>query len=239
MTAILPADDRLIVGLDLPDRAAAEAMVERLGDTVSFYKIGFQLALAGGLPLARDLSRAGKKVFLDMKLLDIENTVEKGVESAIGLGVAMLTVHAYPQVMRAAARAAHGSGLTVLGVTVLTSMNQSDLDEAGYATPLPDLVARRAAQAGEAGIGGIVASAAEAAAIRAIVGPGMAIVTPGIRPSFADADDQKRIVTPADALKAGASHLVVARPVIRAADPARAAETIKAEMAAAFREQDA
>lgn len=106
MTAILPADDRLIVGLDLPDRAAAEAMVERLGDTVSFYKIGFQLALAGGLPLAQDLSRAGKKVFLDMKLLDIENTVEKGVESAIGLGVAMLTVHAYPQVMRAAARAA-------------------------------------------------------------------------------------------------------------------------------------
>ena len=120
MTAILPADDRLIVGLDLPDRAAAEAMVERLGDTVSFYKIGFQLALAGGLPLAQDLSRAGKKVFLDMKLLDIENTVEKGVESAIGLGVAMLTVHAYPQVMRAAARAAQGSGLTVLGVTVLT-----------------------------------------------------------------------------------------------------------------------
>lgn len=233
MTAALPSDDRLIVGLDLPDRAAAEAMVDRLGDTVSFYKIGFQLVLAGGLPLVQELSRAGKKVFLDMKLLDIENTVEKGVESAIGLGVAMLTVHAYPQVMRAAARAAEGSGLTVLGVTVLTSMNQSDLEEAGYALPLRDLVAQRAAQAREAGIGGIVASAAEAAAIRAIIGPDMAIVTPGIRPSFAAADDQKRIVTPADALKAGASHLVVARPIIRAADPAQAADTIKVEMAEA------
>lgn len=226
----LAADDRLIVGLDVPDRAAAERMVDLLGDSVSFYKIGFQLALAGGLPLVQDLSRAGKKVFLDMKLLDIANTVEKGVDSAIGLGASMLTVHAYPQVMRAAAKASAGSGVTILAVTVLTSMNQSDLNEAGYDVPLAELVRRRAAQAKACGVGGIVASAAEAGAIRAAVGPDMAIVTPGIRPGFASADDQKRIVTPADALAAGASHLVVARPILNAPDPRRAADLIRAEM---------
>ncbi|KAA0968503.1 orotidine-5'-phosphate decarboxylase [Aureimonas fodinaquatilis] len=224
------ADDRLIVGLDLPDRAAAQAMVELLGDSVSYYKIGFQLALAGGLPLVRELADAGKKVFLDMKLLDIANTVEKGVESALGLGASMLTIHAYPQVMRAAAKAAQGTDLTVLGVTVLTSMNDADLTEAGYSVTVSELVAQRARQAQEAGIGGLVASAEEAGAIRNIVGPHMALVTPGIRPAFASADDQKRIVTPADALARGASHLVVARPVLRAQNPREAVAAILAEM---------
>lgn len=224
------ADERLIVGLDLPDRESAEAMVELLGDSVIYYKIGFQLALAGGLPLVRELADAGKKVFLDMKLLDIGNTVEKGVESALDLGASMLTIHAYPQVMRAAAKVAQGSDLTVLGVTVLTSMNDADLLETGYTVSVSDLVALRAKQAAEAGIGGLVASAEEATAIRKIVGPDMAVVTPGIRPSFASADDQKRIVTPAEALQRGASHLVVARPILRAQDPRQAVAAILTEM---------
>ncbi len=208
-------------------------MVEALGETVSFYKIGYQLGFGGGLPLAGELARMGKKVFLDLKLHDIANTVEKGVEQIAALGVAMTTVHAYPQVMRAAARGAAGSPLRVLGVTVLTSLSQADLAEIGLDTPVEALVARRAAQAAQAGLGGIVASAAEARLVRGIVGPGMAVVTPGIRPSGADAGDQKRVVTPADALRAGASHLVVARPIVAAPDPREAARAILAEMAAA------
>jgi len=224
------ADPRLIVALDVPTVAEAEALVERIGDEAVFFKIGYQLAFAGGLPLARELKAAGRKVFLDMKLLDIDNTVAKGVENVARMGVDMLTLHAYPKVMKAAVEAASGSGLCLLGVTVLTSMDAADLSDAGYAFTPEQLVLRRAAQAREANMGGIVCSAAEAAAVRAVVGPDMVIVTPGIRPSGADHGDQKRVMTPAEALAAGATHLVVGRPISAASDPAAAARAIRVEM---------
>lgn len=227
------ADPRLIVPLDLPSLDDARAMVERLGETVSFYKIGYRLAYAGGLDLARDLKADGKSVFLDLKLLDIDNTVAQGVASVAALGADMLTIHAYPKAMAAAVEAARGSAMTLLGVTVLTSMDDHDLSDAGYHDTAAVLVAKRARQAREAGMGGIVCSAAEAEAVRDIVGPDMAIVTPGIRPPGADAGDQKRVATPADALGAGASHLVVGRPIIAAPDPAAAALAIVAQMRSA------
>ena len=224
------ADDRLIVALDVATRAEAEALVARLGDTVSFYKIGYQLAFAGGLDLARELKAGGKNVFLDMKLLDIDNTVAKAVENIVRMEVDMLTLHAYPGAMRSAVAAAKGSRLCLLGVTVLTSMDSADLIEAGYGIDAASLVHRRAAQARDAGMGGIVCSAEEAATVRGIVGPGMAIVTPGIRPSGADNGDQKRVMTPSAALSAGASHLVIGRPIVKADDPVAAVRVITAEM---------
>jgi len=235
MTADITAEmrDRLIVGLDVPTLAEAEKVVRELGDTVNFYKIGYQLVFAGGLDFASELAQSGKKVFLDMKLLDIDNTVAKGVENIARMGVSMLTLHAYPKAMRAAVAAAEGSGLCLLGVTVLTSMDEQDLIEAGYYTDPKSLVLKRAAQARDAGMGGVVCSAAEAAMIRETVGPDLAVVTPGIRPVGADAGDQKRVVTPADAIRAGASHLVVARPIVGAPDRKTAAEAILAEMEAA------
>ncbi|MEP1293381.1 MAG: orotidine-5'-phosphate decarboxylase, partial [Nitratireductor sp.] len=199
--------ERLIVGLDLPDVAAAEKAVSELDGVVSFFKIGYRLVFAGGLELARDLAASGKNVFLDMKLLDIDNTVAEGVENVAAMGVSMLTVHAYPKAMRAAVEAAAGSKLCLLGVTVLTSMDDRDLTEAGYGFDARALVERRARQARETGMGGIVCAATEAAAVRAIVGPELALVTPGIRPAGAAHGDQKRVMTPADALRAGASHL--------------------------------
>ncbi|MCX8278810.1 orotidine-5'-phosphate decarboxylase [Phyllobacterium sp. 0TCS1.6C] len=223
--------ERLIVGLDVPTIKLAAEAVEELGDAVSFYKIGYQLVFAGGLDFAGELVRAGKKVFLDMKLLDIDNTVAKGVENIARMGVSMLTIHAYPKAMRAAVAAAQGADLCLLGVTVLTSMDAGDLVEAGYRDEPQRLVARRAQQALEAGMGGIVCAATEAASVRRIVGENMAIVTPGIRPAGADKGDQKRVMTPADALHAGASHLVVGRPIIAAANRKAAAEAVLAEMA--------
>ncbi|WP_394691314.1 orotidine-5'-phosphate decarboxylase [Hoeflea sp.] len=224
------ADPRLIVGLDVPTVAEAEKKVAQIGDEAVFFKIGYQLAFAGGLSLARDLKASGRKVFLDMKLLDIDNTVAKGVENIVKMGVDMLTLHAYPKAMKAAVEAARGSELCLLGVTVLTSMDAGDLKDAGYAVSPEELVLRRAAQARTAGMGGIVCAAAEAAAVRKVIGPDMAIVTPGIRPAGADHGDQKRVMTPADALTAGATHLVVARPIVAAADPAAAARAIRLEM---------
>ena len=228
-------DPRLIVGLDLPSISRAREVVDQLGDAVSFYKIGHQLAFApereNGLHLARELVDQGKQVFLDLKLLDIDNTVANGVKSVAAMGVTMLTIHAYPKAMRAAVEAAAGSDLTLLGVTVLTSMDDDDLKEAGYAMSAGDLVRLRAQQAAEIGMGGIVASALEAAAIRSIVGNDMAVVTPGIRPAGAAHGDQKRVMTPADALEAGASHLVVARPIVAASNPREAALAITNEMA--------
>ncbi|MEQ8296068.1 MAG: orotidine-5'-phosphate decarboxylase [Nitratireductor sp.] len=222
--------ERLIVGLDLPDVAAAEKAVSELDGVVSFFKIGYRLVFAGGLELARDLAASGKNVFLDMKLLDIDNTVAEGVENVAAMGVSMLTVHAYPKAMRAAVEAAAGSELCLLGVTVLTSMDDRDLTEAGYGFDARALVERRARQARETGMGGIVCAATEAAAVRAIVGPELALVTPGIRPAGAAHGDQKRVMTPADALRAGASHLVVARPIVGARDRRAAAQAIVAEM---------
>lgn len=226
----MSARDRLIVGLDVPTVAEAERIVHTLGDAVVFYKIGYQLVFAGGLEFARDLARDGRKVFLDMKLLDIDNTVAKGVENIVRMGMSMLTLHAYPKAMAAAVAAAKGSDLCLLGVTVLTSMDAKDVTDAGYACDPRTLVLRRAEQARDAGMGGIVCSAEEAAAVRAILGPRMAVVTPGIRPAGSDAGDQKRVMTPADALAAGASHLVVARPIVKAGDPLAAARAILAEM---------
>ncbi|MDR6755074.1 orotidine-5'-phosphate decarboxylase [Mycoplana sp. BE70] len=224
------ARERLIVGLDVPTITEAEAKVRALGDSVLFYKIGYQLVFAGGLEFAHDLAKDGKKVFLDMKLLDIDNTVAKGVENIVKMGMSMLTLHAYPKAMRAAVEAARGSDLCLLGVTVLTSMDAQDVIEAGYEYDPHTLVLRRAEQARAAGMGGIVCSAEEAGAVRKVIGPDMAIVTPGIRPAGADRGDQKRVMTPAEALKAGSSHLVVARPIVNAADPRAAAEAILAEM---------
>ena len=230
----MSAKDRLIVGLDVPNVAEAEQIVKKLGDTVDYYKIGYQLAFAGGLEFARDLARDGKKIFLDMKVLDIDNTVASGVENIARMGMSMLTLHAYPKAMRAAVKAAEGSGLCLLGVTVLTSMDEQDLVDAGYEYDPHTLVLKRAEQARIAGMGGIVCSAEEASAVRKVIGPDMALVTPGIRPAGADKGDQKRVMTPADALKAGSSHLVVARPIVKAEDPQAAARAILAEMATAL-----
>lgn len=225
-----PIDQRLIVGLDVPTVKAAEDVVRTLDGIVNWYKFGYQLAFAGGLEMARDLAASGTNVFLDMKLLDIDNTVARGVENIAKMGVSMLTLHAYPKAMRAAVEAADGTPLRLLAVTVLTSMDEQDLLEAGYEYDPHLLVLRRAEQALTAGMGGVVCSAAEAAAVRRVVGPDTAVVTPGIRPRGAAAGDQKRVVTPADAIRAGASHLVVARPIIAAPDRRAAAEAILAEM---------
>jgi orotidine-5'-phosphate decarboxylase len=223
--------DRLIVALDVSSIDAAKAMVARLGDAVSFYKIGYQLAFAGGLAYAHELADAGKRVFVDLKLHDIGNTVAQGVKSVARLGATFLTVHAYPQTMKAAVDAREG-GLRILAVTVLTSFDDLDLKTAGYDTTVKDLVAKRAAQARDIGVDGLVCSPEEAANTRAIVGPKLALVTPGIRPAGTAADEQKRIATPASAISAGADYLVVGRPIIAAADPKAAAEAIVAEIAA-------
>ena len=222
--------DRLIVGLDVADIRQAEKLVEQLGDTVGFYKIGYQLLFAGGLEFARELKAANKKVFLDMKLLDIDNTIASAVQNIVKLGVDMLTVHAYPKAMRAAVKAAKGSNLCLLGVTVLTSMDDADLKAAGYSDDAKTLVLKRAKDARLAGMGGIVASAAEAQALRNVIGPDMALVTPGIRPKGADKGDQKRVMSPKEAIQAGASHLVVARPIVKADNPLQAAKLILTEM---------
>ncbi len=225
------ADDRLIVPLDFSSRAEAENLVETLGDTVSFYKIGYQLAYGGeGLALGRELIDAGKKVFFDLKLLDISNTVAKGVEAIAKTGASMLTIHAYPQAMAGAVLAAKGSDLTLLAVTVMTSMDENDLMEAGYDRDVESLVGVRSFQAKELGMGGIVCSAHEAALVDRMTEGTMDIVTPGIRPKGADVGDQKRVVTPKDALEFGATHLVIGRPIYGAKDPAKAAKDILTEM---------
>jgi orotidine-5'-phosphate decarboxylase len=210
---MIPARDRLIVALDLPNTKAAEAMVAKLGDEVSFYKIGMELTYGGGLGLARDLVQAGKKVFLDLKLHDIPNTVARATAQVADMGATFLTVHAYPQTMRAAYGALDGSSLKLLAVTVMTSYDDSDLKEAGYAYGVKELVTE------------------EVGDMRQLLGPDMLLVTPGIRPADAEIGDQKRVMTPARAIAAGSDHLVVGRPVTQAADPAAAARAIVAEIA--------
>jgi orotidine-5'-phosphate decarboxylase len=226
--------DRLIVGLDPPTVTEAEDMVARLGDSVSFYKVGLQLVFAGGLAFAGTLAQSGKKVFLDVKLLDIDNTVEGAVENIARMGMTFVTLHAYPKAMRAAVKARGDASLGLLGVTVLTSMDDADLAEAGYKGPVEDLVLRRAKDARDVGMTGIVCSPVEVAKVRAVVGPGLALVTPGIRPTGAETGDQKRVTTPADAIRAGADYLVVARPILKAPEPRAAAEAIQAEIAGAL-----
>jgi orotidine-5'-phosphate decarboxylase len=222
--------DRLIVALDLSSVEAAQAMVAQLGDAVSFYKIGYQLAFAGGLAYAQTLTGAGKRVFLDLKLHDIGNTVAQGVKSVARLGATFLTVHAYPQTMKAAVDA-RGEGLRILAVTVLTSYDDQDLKAAGYDASVRGLVAGRAAQARAIGVDGLVCAAEEAANLRAMTGPDMTLVTPGIRPAGAESGDQKRVMTPAAAIAAGADYLVVGRPILAASDPKAAALAIIADIA--------
>src|ERR1700719_4187176 len=229
----LDSRERLIVALDVASIAQAQTLVERLGASVCFYKIGYQLGFAGGLALAQTLADAGNQVFMDMKLHDIGNSVARGVESIARLGATFLTVHAYPQTMHAAVEARAGSKLRILAVTVLTSYDDADLAAAGYDFTVPELVAERAAQARDVGVDGVVCSAEEAANIRGIVGAKLALVTPGIRPAGADAGDQKRIMTPAKAIAAGADYLVVGRPILAAPDPKAAALAIVAEISQA------
>ena len=228
--------DRLIVALDVSSVEEAQALVTRLGDAASFYKIGYQLAYSGGLSYVAALVGAGKRVFLDLKLHDIGHTVAQGVRSVAKSGASFLTVHGYPQTMKAAADAREGN-LRILAVTVLTSYDDADLAAAGYDFSVGDLVAERAAQARDIGVDGVVCSAEEAVNIRGIVGTRLALVTPGIRPAGAEAGDQKRIMTPAAAIAAGADYLVVGRPIVAAADPKAAAQTIVAEIATAAKQQ--
>jgi orotidine-5'-phosphate decarboxylase len=226
--------DRLIVALDTSDVREASWLVERIGDAAVFYKIGMELAYSGGLPLVSELAAAGKQVFLDLKLHDIPNTVERATAQAAKLGAKFLTVHAYPQTMRAAVRGAKESGMQVLAVTVLTSYDDADLFDAVYRFGVVETVRRRAEQALELGVDGLVASAAEAAMARQTVGAGLILVTPGIRPEGAAAGDQKRVATPAEAMRNGADYLVIGRPVTQAPDPRAASEAIVAEIGAAL-----
>ena len=227
------SDPRLIVGLDFADAGEARRVVDALGELVGVYKIGLTLLAGGGLELSRALKTEGKQVFQDWKLHDIGAQVEGAAAAVAANGSDFLTVHAEPQVMEAAVRGRGASGLKVLAVTVMTSLSGDDLREIGYGFSVQELVERRVRQAVQAGCDGVVASPREAAMARAIGGPEFLVVTPGVRPSGAALDDQVRVATPAEALRHGASHLVVARPIIRAADPRVAARTILDEMAAA------
>ncbi|NPU11764.1 orotidine-5'-phosphate decarboxylase [Bradyrhizobium sp. 83002] len=231
-TEIAPRD-RLIVALDLPGVADAEAMITRLGDRVTFYKIGMELTYAGGLGLAERLAADGKHVFMDLKLHDIPTTVERATRQIAKLGARFLTVHGFSQSMKAALAGADGSSLELLAVTVMTSYDDADLAAAGYAMGVKELVAKRAVQAKEIGIHGLILSPEETQLVRPLVGPDMQLVTPGIRPAGSDVGDQKRIMTPALAIAGGADRLVVGRPVTGAADPAAAAEAIVADIASA------
>ena len=232
--APMTADPRLIVALDVPRASDARALVDRVGEAVSFYKVGLQLLATDGMAFARELKAEGKQVFLDWKLHDIGATVEKATAALAGAAAGdLLTVHAEPQVMAAAVRGRAGSSLKILAVTVLTSLTDADLEELGYRFGACDLVARRIRQARDCGVDGLVCSPQEASLARALVGDDMLIVTPGVRPSWAAMNDQARAATPAEALKAGASHLVVGRPITAANDPQGAAEAIVREMAEA------
>jgi orotidine-5'-phosphate decarboxylase len=223
--------DRLIVALDLPTIEDAETVVGRLGDHVTFYKIGLELAYAGGLDLARRLIGDGKQVFLDLKMHDIPHTVERAAAQIGRLGATFLTIHAFPATMRAARAGLQDSPTRLLAVTVLTSFDAADLVEAGYGLSLATLVERRSLQARSAGIDGLVLAASEAGSVRALVGPTMLLVTPGIRPRGGEMGDQKRVMTAREARRAGADYLVVGRPITRAPDPAAVAETMVAEIA--------
>ncbi len=223
------SDDRLIVALDVPNALQGLAMAERLGDTVSFYKIGLGMLTGGGLALANELKQDhGKRIFLDMKLFDIGNTVENAVRGLAQFDLDFLTVHGDPHVVRAAKEGASGKDLKILAVTILTSLNRDDLD-AGLIRPgdMQEIVVERAAKAFEAGADGVIASPHEAALIRALPqAEGRLVVTPGVRPAGADLGDQKRVATPANAIANGADHIVVGRPIYRADDPKGAAQAV-------------
>ena len=224
--ATIAARDRMIVALDLPSVADARAFVARLGPAASFYKIGLELVMSGGLELTGELVGQGKQVFLDMKLLDIGNTVERAVRSAARSGATFITVHGHDnKTLHAAVAGKAGTALRILAVTVLTNLDASDLAEQGVAISSEELVARRARLAHDAGCDGVVASGLEAARVRAVVGPGIAIVTPGVRLPGDAAGDQARVATPQVAIASGADYVVVGRPIVQAPDPRQAAES--------------
>lgn len=228
------ADNRLIVALDVPDVLTGLELAKTLGDGVSFYKIGLGMLTGGGLALANELkAEHGKRIFLDLKLFDIGATIEAAVRGIARYDLDFLTVHGDPYVVRAACEGAAGSGLKILAVTILTSLDRQDLDDALIMPgTLSDLATRRAARALAAGADGVIASPHEAASIRALPeAVGKLIVTPGVRPAGAEKGDQKRIATPADAIRAGADHIVVGRPIWKASDPQAAAAAIRSEIA--------
>jgi orotidine-5'-phosphate decarboxylase len=224
--------DRVIVALDVPSIRDAEMLVEQLGDSITFYKIGMELAYIGGIPLGERLIRAGKKVFFDLKLHDIPNTVERATAQIAGTGATFMTVHAYPQTLAAAALGARGSTLGILGVSVLTSMSEDDVARAGYGMGIADLVRRRARQAQENHASGLVCSPLEIGSVRETIGQSLKIVTPGVRPAGSASGDQKRVMTPGEAIRAGADHLVVGRPITQAMDPVAAAKAVADEISA-------
>ncbi len=231
------ARERLMLPVDVPTVKEAEALVKTTEGVVGIYKIGMELQFAGGLELARDLAAEGHKIFLDVKLNDIDNTIFSAVRNVAKMGVRFMTLHAYPKTMRAAVKALEEDGvsnLCLLGVTVLTSMDDDDLHAAGYRGRVAELVSKRAEDARQAGMGGIVCSPQEAATMRHVLGDELVIVTPGIRPAGSDAGDQKRIMTPGDAIRAGSDYLVIGRPISKAPDPRAAAEAIVAEIEAAL-----
>ena len=228
------SDDRLIVALDVPNAVAGLTLAAQIGDAVSFYKIGLGMLTGGGLALANELKQDhGKRIFLDMKLFDIGATVEAAVRGLAQFELDFLTVHGDPHVVRAAKEGAAGSDMKILAVTILTSLDRSDLDDSLIRDgDIPDLVAERAGRAFDAGADGVIASPNEAAMIRALPeAEGRLIVTPGVRPAGADLGDQKRVATPANAIAHGADHIVVGRPVWTSPDPRAAAEAILAELA--------
>ncbi|WP_150523320.1 orotidine-5'-phosphate decarboxylase [Roseibium sediminis] len=231
------AIDRLVLPLDVPTVDAARELVAATRGTVGVYKIGMELQFAGGLEFARELAGEGHKIFLDVKLHDIDNTITQAVRNVARMGMTFMTIHAYPKTMRAAVKAITEDkveSLCVLGVTVLTSMSEGDLVEAGYKGPISNVVEARARDARACGMGGIVCAATEASAMHKVLGGELVIVTPGIRPAGSAAGDQQRIMTPADAIKAGSDYLVVGRPISKADDPRKAAEAVVREIEAAL-----
>ncbi|CTQ56958.1 Orotidine 5'-phosphate decarboxylase [Roseibium album] len=235
--APITALDRLMLPVDVPTIAEAEKLVRQTEGHVGVYKIGMELQFAGGLEFARDLAADGKKIFLDVKLHDIDNTITKAVRNVAKMGMTFMTLHGYPKTMRAAVKglAEEGnSNLCLLGVTVLTSMDEDDLVAAGYRGPVADVVEARARDARAAGMGGIVCAATEAEKMRSILGDELVIVTPGIRPAGSAAGDQRRVMTPAEAIRSGSDYLVVGRPISQAGDPGAAARSVVAEIEAAL-----
>ncbi len=223
----------LIVALDVASEEEARSIVTRLGPSVSFYKVGLELYAAAGMAFVRSLVAEGKDVFLDLKFYDIPETVKRAVRQVAAGGVRFLTVHGSGPVMRAAVQGRENSGLKLLAVTVLTSFDKEDLEDLGYPCEAAELVALRVRKAREAGIDGIVCSAQEVAAVRALAGPELVLVTPGVRSAGAAAGDQKRIATPAEAIRRGADYIVVGRQITRSADPAAEAERILEEISRA------
>jgi len=222
----------IIVALDVESAADARALIGRIGPRVGFYKVGLELYAAAGMDFVRGLLADGHQIFLDLKFYDIPETVSRAVARVADTGVRFLTVHAVPSVMRAAVAGKQGSRLQLLGVTVLTSFGPEDMDDLGFDGTIAELVERRAKKAIELGIDGIVASPLEAAAVRRIIGPDAVLVTPGVRSAGVDAGDQKRVATPAQAMRDGASYLVIGRQVTRAADPAQEVDRILMELTA-------